>query len=57
MSWKHNLHAGDEVVIDGGDNHLPPSVIIAQIEYLPDDAVRIVTTEGETIQCLLKEIS
>lgn len=56
-AWKYKLHNGDEVTIDTGDNELPPSVIILEIEYLPKDVVRIMTTQGERIECLIKDIS
>lgn len=54
--WRLHLHPGDEIVVDTGDNELPPSIIIGSIEYLTENAVRIVTKEGERIDCLLKEI-
>jgi len=55
--WRRGLHNGDEVCIDTGDNELPPTVTIQTIKYLPGDLVKIRTTEGEDLECLLKEIS
>lgn len=54
--WRRRLHSGDEVIIDTGDNELPPSIIISQIQYFPDDGVEIVTAHGEKINCLLSQI-
>lgn len=56
-AWKHDLHSGDEVTIDSGDNELPPSVIISSIEYLPGNVVRILTIDGEKIECFIKDLS
>jgi len=53
---RNSIRAGDEVKIDTGDNEVGPAVTISRIEYLPKNVVRIVTTKGETIECLLKEI-
>ncbi len=56
--WRLNLHSGDEVTIDSGQNESTwPSVIIESIEYLPYDTVRILTKDGERIECALKKIS
>lgn len=55
--WRRQLHNGDEIVIDTGDNEKPPSIIIATIEYLPADLARIVSKDGQSYECHLKEIS
>ena len=62
--WKYGLHPGDEVSIDGGDNEDHGSVLIQSIDYVvapaddsSSDSAVIVTTDGERIECLIKEIS
>ena len=55
--WKKQLHNGDEITIDSGDNELPPSVIIAEIEYCSNGRVRIVDTDGQKYDCTLNEIT
>lgn len=56
-AWKYDLHEGDEVIVDMGDNELPPSMIIQTIEYLPSDVVKILTADGDSIECFIKDIS
>ena len=56
MSWRLHLQPGDEIVIDTGDNELPPSIIISEIVYNIDDSVSIIDTEGNRHECLLTEI-
>lgn len=62
--WRFNLHNGDEITVDTGDNELPPSVIIQSIQYFKNrpatvagTIARILTQDGEKIECFLKEIS
>jgi hypothetical protein len=54
--WRYGLHSGDEVQIDNGGPELSPSVTICEIQYI-GDAARILTTDGERIECLVSEIS
>jgi hypothetical protein len=56
-NWRWKLHPGDEIVIDTGDNELPTSIIISQIEYLFGETVRIIDNKGKHHECLLAEIS
>ena len=55
-NWKYNLHNGDEIVIDTGDNELSSSIIIATIEYLPLEMVRIIDIEGQKHECWIGDI-
>ena len=58
--WKLHLHNGDEITIDSGQPELPPTIIIQSIEYFglgsTIPSARILTQDGEKIECLLKEI-
>lgn len=47
--------SGDEVVMEKGEPHAPPSVTINTIEW-NGDAFRIVSTDGETIEGLASEL-
>jgi hypothetical protein len=63
--WRFKLHEGDEISIDSGEPYAPtPSVIIQSIQYFKNrpatvggTTVRILTKDGEKIECFLKEIS
>lgn len=62
--WRLHLHNGDEITVDSGQNEplsMIPTVIIQTIEYFglksSSPSVRILTQEGEKIECLLREIS
>jgi hypothetical protein len=57
MSWKKRLHSGDEIRIDYGDNEIAPTIIIAEIEYLLNEEVKIIDRNGEKHQCTLEQIS
>ncbi len=57
--WRLSLHSGDEITIDSGDNELPPSIIISEIEFYGDSrkCVKIVDREGNRYECFLHEIT
>jgi hypothetical protein len=53
--WVFNLHAGDEIAYE----HEPKEVkfvFISSIEYLPENVVRILTKDGERIECNVNQI-
>ncbi len=59
--WRLHLHNGDEITIDSGQPELLTTVFIQTIEYfgLNTDypSARILTKDGEKIECLIREIS
>ena len=56
--WRRKLRPGDEVTIDTGHPESSwPSDIILEIEYFPDDTVKILTTSGERLNPHLSEIA
>lgn len=62
--WRFSLHNGDEITVDTGDNEPTPSVIIQSIQYIKNrpatvggTIAKILTQDGEKIECFLKEIS
>lgn len=66
-NWKLALHKGDEVfidnpfgqelnILDDGGPTLGTTIIIAEIRYLDNECVEIISTEGEMISCFIHEI-
>jgi hypothetical protein len=58
--WRLHLHNGDEIAVDTGNPEQPPTVIIQSIEYFAlgtkNPAAKILTKDGEKIECLIREI-
>ena len=55
-TWKLELHNGDEITVDLGNNEYTGTVIIQTIEWFGRVA-RILTKDGKQIECLAEEIS
>ena len=53
--WRLQLHNGDEINIDNGQNEPQPTVIVQSIHY-SGAVAQITTQEGEKIECLVSEI-
>ena len=55
-TWKLELHNGDEIAVDTGNNEHTGTIVIQTIEWIGRVA-RILTKDGERIECLAEEIS
>jgi len=54
--WQRDLHSGDEITIRIG-KEIPFSIVISEIQFLSNGKVKIITTDGQKINCSLDEIS
>lgn len=54
--WQQDLHSGDEITIRIGKEP-PISIIISEIQFLSNGKVKIITMDGQKINCSLDEIS
>ena len=55
--WKYQLKPGDEVVWNDPDGGLCTATLIIKAIQYRDDHVLITDTDGDTLECFLKELS